>query len=118
MKKVFIIGLSLFLLCGCTKKETIYCLYENETDTNKFSDKVVISLENETVTDIIEYVNYENDDYAKTMCDIYQKINGKENVTCEKNTITLKNLKKDMVDDQFKKSEILRYYRERNYTCK
>ena len=116
MKKVLIILSFLLILTGCGKDkntDSLYCTYENTNEGANFTTNINVSLKDNNVEDATAVMIFNDEELAKTMCDILKKTDDyKGNLKCESKKITIKNYHKSVTSKIITKKDFLNYMKQ------
>lgn len=112
MKKILSILVMILLVSGCVNK--IECSKEEESDGVKVISKVSIKLKDDFANDINLTLKYDNEDVAKSMCEVFNK---DENVKCSSKEIEFNNYQNNISDSLLTKEEVISYFELNGYKC-
>ena len=130
MKKILFLSiLSLFLLTGCGKSDTITCTGTQDEDTIKVKSEIKAEIKDNKVTNVTAKMEFDDSKAASTMCGIFNLANSmaendedKFDYDCKDKTITFKNYLKLLSSEQdkqeFTKDEFIKIMEEAKLTCK
>lgn len=119
MKKTILVLLLVVLLTGCSKKETMTCTYTGVKENNKFSNTVKVTIKDDKVIESTLDSEYEKEDAATNICNMYKLAKDDAEVSCEGKKITIKGFHKTINDNkEVTKSEMFDYLDHQGYTCK
>lgn len=127
MKKVFlVVGLSLFLMVGCGKKQ-VTCTMKNDSDASNFEIELAGKLDGDKVKKIEATLNFENETDADEYCSILALFSADEatktEYKCEGKKVIIKNYDTFMklnTGDEFKnmdKKAFIEYFEKTGMTC-
>ena len=118
-KRLILILVLILVICGCSKKESkVTCTYESFYAKNKYKTTVDITIDNKNmVTDATYESVYQDEDNAKSMCSSLKLIGDSEDLSCDENTITIKNFHKSITEKDLSKDNIIKYFENQEYTC-
>lgn len=130
MKKILFLSiLSLFLLTGCGKSNTITCTGTQDEDSIKVKSEIKVEIKDNKVTNVTAKMEFDDSKTASTMCGIFNLANSmaekdedKFDYDCKDKTITFKNylklLSSEKDKQEFTKDEFIKIMEEEKLTCK
>lgn len=130
MKKILFLSiLSLFLLIGCGKSNTITCTGTQDEDGIKVKSEIKAEIKDNKVTNVTAKMEFDDSKTASTMCGIFNLANSmaekdedKFDYDCKDKTITFKNylklLSSEKDKQEFTKDEFIKIMEEEKLTCK
>ncbi len=130
MKKILFLSiLSLFLLTGCGKSNTITCTGTQDEDSIKVKSEIKAEIKDNKVTNVTAKMEFDDSKTASTMCGIFNLANSmaekdedKFDYDCKDKTITFKNylklLSSEKDKQEFTKDEFIKIMEEEKLTCK
>lgn len=130
MKKILFLSiLSLFLLTGCGKSNTITCTGTKDEDSIKVKSEIKAEIKDNKVTNVTAKMEFDDSKTASTMCGIFNLANSmaekdedKFDYDCKDKTIIFKNylklLSSEKDKQEFTKEEFVKIMEEEKLTCK
>ena len=130
MKKILFLSiLSLFLLTGCGKSNTITCTGTQDEDGIKVKSEIKAEIKDNKVTNVTAKMEFDDSKTASTMCGIFnfansmaEKDEDKFDYDCKDKTIIFKNylklLSSEKDKQEFTKEEFVKIMEEEKLTCK
>lgn len=115
MKKILLFTFICILFTGCDKKEKFECT--KRSDEDKVTIKILFEIKNETLDNSIATMTYDEEETAKSMCEVFTAAYTKDNVKCENNAVTVQNYQQFLNENYLGKDKLKEYYEEREYSC-